>query len=131
MSTNNVDYFLLEDLMVSVDACLESLTTQKLAKDAYANSGVTGTASFAGQLGPTSAAVLLTDGKKKKIKKSDAAGLEGATVDGKKLKITGLSEKEKDEYLFGSAKLKKVIDDLDRVISALEGMNRPLPSDKD
>lgn len=91
---------------------------------AKASNGIVSTAGFkAAQDSPSSAAVFLTGGiepakKKKKIEKSEAEGLI-TTVDGKKLKLTGLTDKEKDEYLFGRAELKKANEALDNIINRL------------
>ena len=115
----NIDSFL------STAHNIMDLYTESLSKESYTDAGVIGTSNFSSQVGSPSAEVLLTDGikrkKKHKISKEDAEGLI-TTSNGKKIKLTGLSEKEKDEYLFGSANLKKAISHLDVLINYLEGV---------
>lgn len=92
----------------------------------YIGSGVSTTGGFSNAVGPESAAVLLTDGtkKRKKLKKSDASGIQ-TTINGKKLKMTGLTNKEKDEYLFGDVAIEKSLDYVDGVIEYLEALSSP------
>lgn len=91
----------------------------------YEASGVISTSDLSSQLGEPSAEVLLTGGigKKKKnkkfIMKADAEGLV-TTVNGKKLKLTGLTDKEKDEYLFGDTKIEKAVSYADMMIEYIE-----------
>lgn len=92
----------------------------------YTSGGVSSVGSMSSQLGESSAAVLLTGstGKKKKIKKSDALGII-TTINGKKLKMTGLTEKEKDEYLFGDTKIEKAINYVDAVTEYIAAHSAP------
>lgn len=96
-----------------------------LNKEAYSDAGVTSSSGFSDQLGSPSSEVMLTDGvssnKKKKLKKFDFKDAEGlvTTINGKKLKLTGLTDKEKDEYLFGSAKLKENLTKLEKSLDRL------------
>lgn len=92
----------------------------------YSIGGVSTGGSMTSQVGTNSAAVLLTGGtgKKKKLKKSDALGII-TTINGKKLKMTGLTDKEKDEYLFGDTKIEKAIDYVDMVTEYVEAFKAP------
>ena len=97
----------------------------------YSNAGVTSTDGMSGQLGPSSAEVMLTDGLKRRKKhkgssmeKSDAEGII-TTIDGKKIKLTGLTNQQKDEYLFGSGTIKKALDDSDVLIEYLSSLSSP------
>jgi len=95
--------------------------------------GVTTTAGFSSEVGSPSAEVLLTNGvgrKRKKLGKGDAAGII-TTIDGKKIKLTGLSQKEKDEYLFGDTKIEKALDYLDMVTEYMESLKSPNLEDDD
>lgn len=99
----------------------------------YSNAGISSSSGLSSQLGGTSSAVLLTGGvesKKKKIKKSDSAGII-TTINGKKLKMTGLTEKEKDEYLFGDTKIEKAINYIDMVSEYVEAHQSPNLEDDD
>lgn len=104
------------DLNAKIDEILEK----------YSNSGVVTTSGMASQVGSPSAEVLLTGGtkKRKKMDKSDAQGII-TTVNGKKLKLTGLSDKEKDEYLFGDTKIEKALSYADMMIEYLEAHLSP------
>lgn len=105
---------------------------------AYAEAGPATSSGMASQVGSPSAEVLLTDGvsEKKKRKKmakgkkvhpapdDDASGIV-TTINGKKLKLTGLSDKEKDEYLFGDTKIEKALSYADMVIEYISAHNAP------
>jgi hypothetical protein len=100
----------------------------KLVK--YSDAGVTSTSGMSGAFG-SSSDVMLTGGLKRrkkkstgKVEKSDAEGLI-TTVDGKKAKLTGLSDKEKDEYLFGRKSIQKAISTTDELIEYLEALHSP------
>jgi len=121
------------DLLAKVDELLKT----------YSAAGVSTTAGMAGQVGSPSAEVLLTDGlsakKRKKIMKSkkvhpapedDATGII-TTVDGKKVKVTGLSDKEKDKYLFGDTKIEKAVSYTDMVLEYLSAHQSPELDDDD
>lgn len=122
------------DLLAKVDELLKT----------YAAAGVSTTAGMSSQVGSPSAEVLLTDGlstkkKRKKMSKGksvhkapedDASGII-TTINGKKLKITGLSDKEKDEYLFGDTKIEKAISYTDMVIEYLSAHQAPELSEED
>jgi len=92
--------------------------SEVLAKAAYTEGGVGSVAGFADQVGSPSAEVLLTDKKKKKdrltkavkpapdVKDPKTEGIK-TTSNGKRIPVTGLSAKKKDEYLFGDTKIDK------------------------
>ncbi len=118
----------------------EKMKGSSVAKG-YGSAGVSSTAGFSSDVGASSAAVLLTDGiggkkKKKKEKfitdtvilKSDAEGII-TTINGAPLKITGLSEGEKDEYLFGGAPIKKALGTADEMIEYLSAFGAPTLED--
>ena len=73
----------------------------ELNKENYSDAGVTSSSGMASQLGSPSAEVILTDGvagkTKKKLKKFDFEDSKGliTTINGKKLKLTGLTDKER------------------------------------
>jgi hypothetical protein len=132
--------------MSDLDKAKEILKkAEALLEKAYSNAGpvsIKGTdSSFSGQLDTPSAEVMLTEGKKKKkfitdqtlekVAPTPKVKVEGITtaVDGKKLKITGLSDKEKDEYLFGKPdprqKMAKINESADELIELLSAYNAP------
>lgn len=95
---------------------------ESLVKGAYTQGGVASVSDFSGQVGSPSSEVLLTgDAKKKKrldkkmkqeypvppVHAAPDVKTEGikTTTNGKRLPVTGLSSKEKDEYLFGDTEI--------------------------
>jgi len=92
----------------------------------YSDGGVTSTSGMSGAFGASSE-VMLTGGikqRKRKVQKSDAVGIE-TTINGKKAKLTGLSDKEKDEYLFGRKNIKKSLEAADELIELLGSFSAP------
>ena len=137
--------------MSDLNDIIELLEEAKgLLEKTYSEAGVTSTSGFSDQMGSPSAEVLLTDGvngkkKKKKfltdrnIKKAamnlpvadapdvDAEGIK-TTANGKKIKVTGLTDKQKDQYLFG---LKEVKDKVDGLVRLLAKINAPEIEDEE
>lgn len=101
------------------------------------NGGVTSIASLRQDLGTNSAETILTSGtsdeKKKKFitdrtvrltKGKEPAGIIHR-INGKPLKITGLSEKEKNEYLYGDTKIEKMVSQAGMIAEYLEALSAP------
>lgn len=137
MSVNDLNK--AKELLRQIEALIDS-HIEFMGGVAKNEGGVTTTSSMASQLGTASAKVILTDGisekkKRKKLEKKTKAEVLRApdddtsgvitTINGKRLKLTGLSDKEKDKYLFGDTEVRKAASYVDIVSEYLEAISSP------
>jgi len=116
-----------KELLSQVETLIDSHIQDMGTMNKHSEGGVSTTSSMSSQMGSPSAEVMLTGGlksRKRKLKKADAAGII-TTIDGKKLKLTGLTEKEKDEYIFGDTKIEKALNYVDYITEVIEAITAP------
>ena len=116
-----------KELLTEVGELIDSHIQSMESMNKHSEGGVSTTSGMSDQMGSPSSEVMLTGGlkrRKRRIEKSDAAGII-TTIDGKKLKLTGLTDKEKNEYIFGDTKIEKSLSYIDYMAEVLEAKLAP------
>ena len=122
---------LLTEVAGLIDSHIQSMEAQgSVEKSAYSEGGATTAAGMSGQLGSPSAEVMLTGGLKRRKKVEKAETTEDdmgiiTTINGQKLKLTGLTDKEKDQYLYGDTKIEKELSYANYLIEGIEALTAP------